>query len=589
MRRGLLDWLAATGLVFCAFLLQGDSCAEGTATPPPPPSPQLVFPNAYTCNVVCSSPTIYNTFSPTGEFEKIVGVCIGSEFNSDLPGGPPFTPRIFASIASGDCQTRVAQAVEGFLDDSTSACDFTCSATGSPGSLPPDPGCNATCIDCNEDCAAQLGSARYETSWCPCGSIICSAPLCVSGTIGDPVPTAEELLAAPSTRFTLGSDSSATLNIPGASATTLLVGQLWLWGLPCLAGECNMAMSLNLSAPDFTLGGHAFSQLLFRSQAIFPPQSLDLLGDVPFTLYPGGVISTTGPNLSGVLSGQVDGQATWMQVTPDAPINGMLNEASLHLTLSLGFQLENGETLELNIAADASSVPPVASAGPPIVAECTSPSGAIVTLDGSASYQPSGPTPAGIIRYVWSQGSEPGGPVVGTQPTVRVQAPMGQTTYRLTVLNSSGQQGHSAVSVTVQDTTPPTISSIVASPSCLWPPDGGWEEYDLGSNLSVQVSDTCDTSPSMSITNVGAYDVSPVSATAFQFNSHHVCLQSNRFGSGDGRVYSITLGATDKAGNRSSATTVVSVPHDQRPSTRCNQRSDLVPTVPPACEDGGAE
>jgi len=41
-------------------------------------------------------------------------------------------------------------------------------------------------------------------------------------------------------------------------------------------------------------------------------------------------------------------------------------------------------------------------------------------------------------------------------------------------------------------------------------------------------------------------------------------LRAQRMGSGDGRTYTLTYTATDRAGNTASCTTTVTVPHDQR-------------------------
>ena len=47
-------------------------------------------------------------------------------------------------------------------------------------------------------------------------------------------------------------------------------------------------------------------------------------------------------------------------------------------------------------------------------------------------------------------------------------------------------------------------------------------------------------------------------------NEHLVRLRAERAGNGTGRVYTITITATDSAGESSSADVAVSVPHDRR-------------------------
>lgn len=93
--------------------------------------------------------------------------------------------------------------------------------------------------------------------------------------------------------------------------------------------------------------------------------------------------------------------------------------------------------------------PPVADAGPDQIVEAASPDGAPVTLDGSASIDDGQLEP---LTYTWTWA---GGSATGVNPTVTL--PLGTTTVTLTVFD--GQLSHTdTVDVTVQDTTPPTIT-----------------------------------------------------------------------------------------------------------------------------------
>ena len=47
-------------------------------------------------------------------------------------------------------------------------------------------------------------------------------------------------------------------------------------------------------------------------------------------------------------------------------------------------------------------------------------------------------------------------------------------------------------------------------------------------------------------------------------DDHHVQLRADRAASGPGRIYTITIRATDAAGNTNTATVQVTVPHDSR-------------------------
>ena len=45
-------------------------------------------------------------------------------------------------------------------------------------------------------------------------------------------------------------------------------------------------------------------------------------------------------------------------------------------------------------------------------------------------------------------------------------------------------------------------------------------------------------------------------------DAHHVQLRAERSGTGNGRIYTITISARDAAGNTSSSAVTVTVPHD---------------------------
>jgi hypothetical protein len=113
------------------------------------------------------------------------------------------------------------------------------------------------------------------------------------------------------------------------------------------------------------------------------------------------------------------------------------------------------------------------------------------------------------------------------------------------------------ISVTI-DTTPPSIPSLVAEPSILWPPNHKMIDVLIGGSATDGGSGISSTT----ITVTDEYGT--FNSTVPDFGSA-IPLESWRAGTDrDGRLYTITVVATDKAGLQSTGTTAVLVPHALR-------------------------
>lgn len=160
-----------------------------------------------------------------------------------------------------------------------------------------------------------------------------------------------------------------------------------------------------------------------------------------------------------------------------------------------------------------------------------------------------------------------GGPPTNGVVEYTASLPWGVNTLVVTATDSFGNITTGTATITVVDTTLPVIVSVSVSPSVLWPhnhkmvpvqvsavvTDAGGpttlEILSISSNQAVDGRGSGRTSPDWTITG-------DTTAT----------LRAERTGnSRAGRTYTITVQATDEAGNKSTPSTVtVTVPHNRR-------------------------
>ncbi|MBM3240936.1 T9SS type A sorting domain-containing protein [Candidatus Poribacteria bacterium] len=116
-----------------------------------------------------------------------------------------------------------------------------------------------------------------------------------------------------------------------------------------------------------------------------------------------------------------------------------------------------------------------------------------------------------------------------------------------------------------EDTTPPVISSVTATPNLLWPPN-----HQL---VTVTVSVTASDDSGSPVTNqiVSVTSNEPDDGLGDgdtpndiqNINELTVQLRAERSGKGTGRIYTITVSSTDACGNTATATVAVTVPKNQ--------------------------
>ncbi len=236
-----------------------------------------------------------------------------------------------------------------------------------------------------------------------------------------------------------------------------------------------------------------------------------------------------------------------------------LDYVNIHTTLN-----PNGEIRGQLIPIVATNSPPTVSCPPASTVECAMPAQftAIVSdPDGDA------------LTVVWSVNGAvmqtntlpASGTGAAMNVTFTATLPLGTNTLAVMVTDSATNTTSCSSQITVVDTTPPVISNVSATPNVLWPPNhkmidvtlhatttdtcgpATWKIISVSSNEGVKAKGSGNTSPDWKITG-----------------DHTVKLRAERAGKGSGRIYTITVQATDSSGNVSTpATVTVTVPHDQ--------------------------
>jgi hypothetical protein len=151
--------------------------------------------------------------------------------------------------------------------------------------------------------------------------------------------------------------------------------------------------------------------------------------------------------------------------------------------------------------------------------------------------------------------------------------PLGSDPFTCVATDGSNNTGSCSSKVTVVDTTPPVINSIVPSPSKLWAPN----HTLVPVSITAKATDTCDAAPTCRIVSVTSNepilgpgsgnttpdwvidDPGPKASPAVL----DVQLRAERAGGGTGRVYVLNVSCADASGNTALGSTTVTVAHDQ--------------------------
>jgi len=188
---------------------------------------------------------------------------------------------------------------------------------------------------------------------------------------------------------------------------------------------------------------------------------------------------------------------------------------------------------------------PVAAAGADQTVTADGNCSAIVRLDGGASSDADGDP----LTFTWSG---PFGTMSGAATSVSL--PAGTHVITLTVRDGRGGSSSDTLVVTVVDATAPAITSAVAVPSVLSPANHQF----VAVAISVSADDGCGGPVRCRITSVTSNE--PLADDWIITGDLTLKLRAERLNKGTGRVYTITIVCTDRAGNEATKTVTVSVP-----------------------------
>jgi hypothetical protein len=341
------------------------------------------------------------------------------------------------------------------------------------------------------------------------------------------------------------------------SRTAHVNGMFRVYGYPATDGSASLVIDFGLFPDDFTFHFFPPTDIAVTQMAITGGTGVTPIhfGSDGLAILPAGSISLSVDYVQ-------DGKRFRAVAVPPKPVLLRLDFAGGTFEVpSIGLALQ-GITGNISLVGGITNRPPFAVAGPNQVVECTSPSGAMVTLSGAVTDPDND-----ISKITWTNDAD----VVAETTIATVEAPIGQTTYTIAGLDSHLMLSRANTNVTVQDTTAPSLA-VVALPSCLWSPNHQMVLYELGKGMSATATDACDASPQLKIVDIVSdqppqKDGSGNTPVDVVFGSGAFCVDAERSAKIGPRHYTVTVEATDARGNSARQQVVISVPHDQGASS----------------------
>jgi hypothetical protein len=306
--------------------------------------------------------------------------------------------------------------------------------------------------------------------------------------------------------------------------------------------------------------GHLYAVWASATPARAVNPGIDLFFKVRDTVTPvalcKNVTTPTDPGLCTASGVSVDNGSTdpandtfTLSQTPPNPYP----KGTTNVTLAITDQNGQSNSCSATVTVNDLEKPVITCLAPKV--ECTSPAGATVA------------------KLIDTVSDNCGIQSKGCVPPEGSTFPLGVDPFTCTATDPSSNTNSCTSAVTVADTTPPVIQSVVANPSTLWPPDHKF----VAVSVAAVATDICDAAPKCRIVSVTSNE--PVSEPGSGNTSPDwiindpgpkvsparlgVQLRAERAGGGSGRIYTINVSCSDGSGNTTPAQTAVTVAHDQ--------------------------
>jgi len=343
--------------------------------------------------------------------------------------------------------------------------------------------------------------------------------------------------------------------------------------------------TVNIGSIDFNGGSGQANPTVFGGAGGSLESGVSLTDVSPLSLFserfsPGSTLRfTVSVTIADDDGGVPDRLTFYILDSTGVPIPTLSPGADYLFGVALGSAPPLPDTFGTDTSRSPTSGSPIAISAPTVTSDLLPP---VTTLVTSPSPNAAGWNNTNITVTLNSTDNEPGGTGVEQIQWVLTGAQTGSSTVPgstatltisaegMTILTYFGTDNagniETAKSITVKiDRTPPVIIAS-GNPPVLWPPNGKMVNVMVSGTMADSLSGVDPRTPSFVVTD--AYGIvqpsGPVSVAPNGAYSFTVSLEARRDGqSTNGRLYTIVVSAQDNAGNVSSSTTTVIVPHDQ--------------------------